>query len=593
MGNLKRVISQLKRTRMVLSTTIIILVSFCDIQAQDLKIQVNKKGKVGFVDSSGKEVIKCEYESAYPFKNGHAIVCKSGKYGIINQSGENVLPIKYSKISSWNENLYLIKTGKTMGLADHSGKIILATKYTMITRSNRYGKALIALGGKSATNEKQTYMSNAKYGIIDKNGKILIEPKYKGLYEFSYNVKNEFPFYEGNRLRFSYHYITDTLQTDCSYLGFSKNGMNVYGCGIMDINGKELIKPGLYDLIMLPQSNMARFYITKKKETICGYHNIETGESITPRKFDMPIAEINFWSHGDFIGNIAPINGETWSFIDRKGNILRTEFNSLKHSEILNLWAAKKTSGVWDVFDNMNKDIQTLSGYENIEFPQISGDKEVFSVEKDNLFGCITREGEVVVPFEYDQTTANVYNVILVKKNSHWGAITPDNESIIPIEFEYILSPSERNTNDFWVMKSDSLFYHFKSKEQTISKIGYKDVSNFINGIAHVAPTDMPLFETVINKAQIHLPNTSHTIIGSTNFDDSKKIFGYLLKNDDTYIMDYPVSTLYRDAVIKEMKNYKDAHISENIKKQILLKVTKENRSYDLKSTIEEGEWNY
>ena len=193
MGNLKRVISQLKRTRMVLSTTIIILVSFCDIQAQDLKIQVNKKGKVGFVDSSGKEVIKCEYESAYPFKNGHAIVCKSGKYGIINQSGENVLPIKYSKISSWNENLYLIKTGKTMGLADHSGKIILATKYTMITRSNRYGKALIALGGKSATNEKQTYMSNAKYGIIDKNGKILIEPKYKGLYEFSYNVKNEFP----------------------------------------------------------------------------------------------------------------------------------------------------------------------------------------------------------------------------------------------------------------------------------------------------------------------------------------------------------------------------------------------------------------
>ena len=31
----------------------------------------------------------------------------------------------------------------------------------------------------------------------------------------------------------------------------------------------------------------------------------------------------------------------------------------------------------------------------------------------------------------------------------------------------------------------------------------------------------------------------------------------------------------------------------QNIKKQILLKVTKENRSYDLKSTIEEGEWNY
>ena len=109
--------------KVLLST--IILLSVCTIQAQDLKIQVNKKGKVGFVDTNGNEVIKCEYESAYPFKNGVSIVCKSGKYGIINQTGEEVLPLKYSQISSWNNNLYLIKAGKKMGLASLTGEIIL------------------------------------------------------------------------------------------------------------------------------------------------------------------------------------------------------------------------------------------------------------------------------------------------------------------------------------------------------------------------------------------------------------------------------------------------------------------------------------
>ena len=33
-------------------------------QAQDLKPKVNEKGKVGFVDASGCEVVPCKYESA-------------------------------------------------------------------------------------------------------------------------------------------------------------------------------------------------------------------------------------------------------------------------------------------------------------------------------------------------------------------------------------------------------------------------------------------------------------------------------------------------------------------------------------------------
>ena len=250
-----------------------------NLQAQELIIHVNQKGKVGFVDQSGREVISCKYESAFPFNDGLAIVMKSGKYGLVNSSGKEVLPLKYTSISSWNENLYIIKDGKKMGLADHSGIIVLKPQYSQISKANCYGKALIAVGGKTATDDNKNYLNGAKYGIIDVEGNVLVQAKYKGLYEFSFDAKEMYPFYEGMRLRYSYHYISDTLQTNCEYLGYSNNSSNIYSAGLMDGKGKEIIKPGLYTYIMLPKSDMARYYISKKKETICGYHNLRTGKS--------------------------------------------------------------------------------------------------------------------------------------------------------------------------------------------------------------------------------------------------------------------------------------------------------------------------
>lgn len=100
------------------------------IQAQDLKILVNKKGQIGFADQNGNEVIKCQYESAQPFKDGVAIVTKAKKSGIIDATGKVLLPLKYTQISSWNKELYLIKSGKKMGLADRQGTVVLPANYS-------------------------------------------------------------------------------------------------------------------------------------------------------------------------------------------------------------------------------------------------------------------------------------------------------------------------------------------------------------------------------------------------------------------------------------------------------------------------------
>lgn len=569
------------------------LVLSMNVQAQELKIHVDKKGKIGYVDQDGNEVIKCQYESAQPFNDGIAIVTKGGKSGIIDTKGTVLLPLKYTQIFAWNKNLYLIKSGKLMGLANHEGKVVLPAKYSLISRPNCYGKALIALGGKATPINKKTYMAKAKYGIINVNGDILVEAKYKGLYEFALDGKNLTQLHEGKTLSFSNHITTDTLITDCSYLGFSGNSFGSNNAGIMDGNGKEILKPGLYNIVMQPQSGMVRYYNTTKKQTICGYHNLNTGKGFEAAKFDSKFLDINFWTHGDFIGEIAPVNGSSWSFINNSGTTVRTGYSSLKHSIASGLWAAKNDTGTWDVFDDYNRDVASLSGYEEIEFPSFKEDKQIFSVKKDGKFGCITRSGDIKVPFEFEKAYGNIYDIIAVLKDGKWGIVSPENSELIPTAYAGIVFPSERNAKHLWVTKDDSLFYHYNLQTNQIATTGYKRVDNFKDGIAHVAPTDMIVDNTPLNRAQLFIPNADKTAID--NIDASKNIdkFGYLINENDEVLMDIPVSVAYKELIVKEIQKRNGRALTSMEKKNILLEATRENRSYDLNATLSKDEWNY
>lgn len=563
------------------------------MQAQDLRIHVNKKGKVGFVDASGNEVIKCQYESAYPFTDGVSIVTKSGKYGLINTDGKVVLPLKYTSITSWNDKLYLIKDGKKMGLANHAGTIVLKPQYSLITKTNCYGKALIALGGKSSSNENKTYMANAKYGIIDPYGDIIIKPIYKGLYEFTYDGKDKYPFYEGKRLEYSYHYTTDTLVTDCTYLGFSKNGFNIFDAGLINGSGEELLKQGLFDYIMMPKSNMVRYYITKKKETICGYYNLDTEKSFQVATFEQAIGDMNYWSHGDFIGDIAPVNGDSWSIIDKSGKAVREGYQKLIHNEATDLWAALKQSGKWDVFDDSNKDIGILSGYDEIRFPANKEDKQIFAIKKGSSWGAVSRSGEIAVPFVYDDMHGNVCDVLVVNKDKRWGVVSLDNKSIIKCEYANLILPSEKNTTQYWVMKSDSLFYHLNLNSNKLSDKGYKYVTNFKDGIAHVAPLNIKIDDTKLNKAQLFSPHASLKSLEEADLSKSQQAFGYLISEDDAFLCDIPVSSLYVSKVVEAIKKKGGKALTGFEARNVLLNATTENRSYNITQLLSEDEWNY
>jgi hypothetical protein len=78
------------------------------------------KGKFGFIDQSLNVVIKPEYDFAFPFENGFAVVCngcraqgkgehqsfRGGKWGVIDKSGTIVIPLKQSKAELMNHKDY-------------------------------------------------------------------------------------------------------------------------------------------------------------------------------------------------------------------------------------------------------------------------------------------------------------------------------------------------------------------------------------------------------------------------------------------------------------------------------------------------------
>ena len=53
------------------------------------------------------------------------------------------------------------------------------------------------------------------------------------------------------------------------------------------------------------------------------------------------------------------------------------------------------------------------------------------------------------------------------------------------------------------------------------------------------------------------------------------------------------MSNTYVELVMEQLKKRGNRKLTEAEKKNILLDITKENRSYDLNSVLDEDEWNY
>ncbi len=121
--------------------------------------KVYKKGRIGYVDKSGKEVIKCIYQSVGYFKEGLLNARYNEKYGYIDTKGKTVIPFKYD-IGIWFEE----------GLARVAKKEGFEVYFGFIDKEGNEVIPLIYSKAKDFKNGIAEVMLDGKWIKIDKKG---------------------------------------------------------------------------------------------------------------------------------------------------------------------------------------------------------------------------------------------------------------------------------------------------------------------------------------------------------------------------------------------------------------------------------------
>ncbi len=146
-----------------------------------VSIQNGKCGLVRVNTGTPVEILTCDFDNIYEGSKTF-IVEKDGKYGLLNLYGEQITPIIYASLEPMKDGYYsdivtyLAQEGKYYRLLNEQGKSINEEDFTEIAPLTRKSQA------SSYDNQRFTYFKvkakNGKYGVMDKVGKIIAEPKF-------------------------------------------------------------------------------------------------------------------------------------------------------------------------------------------------------------------------------------------------------------------------------------------------------------------------------------------------------------------------------------------------------------------------------
>ena len=250
----------------------------------------------GFINSSGGQVIECEYDCVRDFSEGLAAVKKNGKWGYVSLTGDIVIPFLYDFAYDFNDGLAPIRVNDRWGYVDKSGKVIISPKYEFVGRFfNGYAKVRL----------------NSLWGIIDRRGtevvpcmyyigsddenKENIQVQYKSKYGYiDYSGKELLPIQYDHTL-----YFYEGLST------FRRRGK----VGFIDMTGKEVIPP-VYERAYEFRDGYAIVMLNGKY----GYID-KSGKEVIPCIYE-DLRSFNKYGYAE-----AKINGKCGA-IDRKGNLV-------------------------------------------------------------------------------------------------------------------------------------------------------------------------------------------------------------------------------------------------------------------------------
>lgn len=134
----------------------------------------------GYLDKRGKVVLPAQYEYAYDFEDGKALVrIKDRTFALIDPNGKQLHTYSFEEMGPLREGLLPFRkaSGDKEGYINKEGDVVIPP---------RYGKALPFQHGRAIVNMSDQFGENL-YGLIDHTGSFVIEPKYHDINVISEN----------------------------------------------------------------------------------------------------------------------------------------------------------------------------------------------------------------------------------------------------------------------------------------------------------------------------------------------------------------------------------------------------------------------
>lgn len=136
---------------------------------------IREGGKYGYIDKTGKVVIKPQFDNTMGFNEGLAATSIGKKYGYIDTKGNWVIKPQFDFTYMFSDGLAMVEINKKKGWIDKKGR--------MVIEPQEFEKT--AIGFREG---RLAVMKNGKWGYIDKTGRMVVEAKFDEAKEFSGGV---------------------------------------------------------------------------------------------------------------------------------------------------------------------------------------------------------------------------------------------------------------------------------------------------------------------------------------------------------------------------------------------------------------------
>ena len=257
------------------------------------------------------------------------------------------------------------------------------------------------------------YSKDGKVGVIDKTGKLLIEPKYLDVFIpnpskdvfVCYENSEKFKFLnsKGEELYKDYEDVT-ALQTSDLNLDFEKTLLRFKKdekYGLIDYNGNVIVSAN-YDEITSLKNRPGEILVKKKDK----YGVLDSNGQIKIELQYDSIAGDEYFTEKDgyrkagYIVGEKGSNGFLYGYLNNLGKeILDIKYESisrvLKYDED-NIYLIVMENGKKGVYKNSKQIIDLI--YQNINYADIS---QIFVVKRNSNYGIFSKSGKEIIPVRY------------------------------------------------------------------------------------------------------------------------------------------------------------------------------------------------